>query len=256
MIDTLCYYSGLRHVNTELKLIVTITTLILCIASRSVLVAAASFAAATVCTVVRGKIKWRRYWKLLSIPALFVLVGTLTVIVNISRTPLNAFAVPVGSFYITGSVHDILSGLRLILTSFASVSCLYFLSLSTPVTELVMSLSRLHFPPLLSELMLLIYRFIFLLLEMSRQLMLAQEVRLGNRNIQTSVKSFGALLSALFIHSIRKSGLLYDAMEARCYDGTIRVLEEYNPPRRREIICAVTFELLLILLWIVEVTIK
>ena len=93
--------------------------------------------------------------------------------------------------------------------------------------------------------MLLIYRYIFVLLEIASNLRTAQNSRLGNKDYRTSLKSFGALASALFIRAIKKSNALYDAMESRCYDGTIRVLNETYPPAGKEIIAIVLFELAL-----------
>ena len=148
---------------------------------------------------------------------------------------------------------DIFFCLRLICTAFASVSCLYFLALSTPVTDLVLALRRFHIPQLLIELMILIYRFIFLLQEIAHQISVSQKSRLGNCNYRTSIRSFGALLSALFIRSVRQSGILFDALEARGYHGEIQVLEEVVPPHRHEIFLFIIFELSLILLWMLEV---
>ena len=166
---------------------------------------------------------------------------------------MDAFAISIGSFYLTGSVTDVFFCLRLICTAFASVSCLYFLALSTPVTDLVLALRRFHIPPLLIELMILIYRFIFLLQEIAHQISVAQKSRLGNCNYRTAIRSFGALLSALFIRSVRQSSILFDALEARGYHGEIQVLEEIVPPRRHEIFLFFIFELSLILLWMLEI---
>ena len=50
---------------------------------------------------------------------------------------------------------------------------------------------------------------------------------------------------SLFVRAMKKSGALYDAMESRCYDGTIRVLNENYPPAGKEITAIVLFELAL-----------
>jgi len=63
----------------------------------------------------------------------------------------------------------------------------------------------------------------------------------GNKDYRTSLKSFGALASARFIRAIKKSNALYDAMESRCYDGTIHVLNETYPPVKKEIAAIVNF---------------
>ena len=75
----------------------------------------------------------------------------------------------------------------------------------------------------------------FLLLETASAIMTAQESRLGNRDYRTKIRSFGAMASALFVQSIRRSNALYDALESRCYDGTIRVLSQEQPVKKKEI---------------------
>ena len=108
----------------------------------------------------------------------------------------------------------------------------------------------MRLPALLIELMMLIYRFIFLLLETASAIMTAQESRLGNRDYRTKIRSFGAMASALFVQSIRRSNALYDALESRCYDGTIRVLSQEQPVKKKEIMWIVLFESLLLLITI------
>ena len=111
-------------------------------------------------------------------------------------------------------------------------------------------LRKMRLPALLIELMMLIYRFIFLLLETASAIMTAQESRLGNRDYRTKVRSFGAMASALFVQSMRRSDALYDALESRCYDGTIRVLSQERPAKKKEIVGIALFESLLLLITI------
>lgn len=246
-IDKLCYYSRLRYVNAMEKFTYTVLTLIFCVASRSLLMAAFVLAVNGILTVKKGGIPFSQYWHYLMIPLAFLIISTLAVIVNISHTPLNAFAFPVGSYYLTGSYASLHRGVQMILTALASVSCLYFLSFNTPMTDILCVLKKLHCPDLLVELMLLIYRYIFLLLEISSSISISQDSRLGNRNFRTSLKSFGAMVSVLLIRAMAKSGALYDSMEARCYDGRLKVLDEQYPPKPREIIWIALFESLLLI---------
>ena len=235
LIDKLCYQSNLRYVNAGEKFIYAILTLCMCVVSRSIPLAVLVLAVNSYLIVGRGGIAFFRYRNLMLIPLVFLLLSTLAIIVNISGTPLDAFALPLGNLYITGSFQSLRRGLQLILTAMASVSCLYFLALSTPMTDILNELRKLRIPALLLELMMLTYRFIFVLLEIASK---------------TSLKSFGSMVSVLFIRSLKKSGALYDAMEARCYDGTIRVLTENHPPKRAEIFLIAFFEILLLLLTI------
>jgi cobalt/nickel transport system permease protein len=113
------------------------------------------------------------------------------------------------------------------------------------MTDILNELRKLKCPSILIELMLLIYRFIFVLTAIASAITTSQNSRLGNKDFKTSCKSFGALGSALFIRAMKKSGTLYDAMESRCYDGTIHVLTEHYPAKRSEILMLVIFETLL-----------
>ena len=84
---------------------------------------------------------------------------------------------------------------------------------------------------LLLELMLLIYRAIFVLLDIASAIQTAQNCRLGNRTFRSKLSCMGQMLSVLLVRSLKKSSLLYDAMESRLYDGKIQVLEETQPAR-------------------------
>ena len=137
LIDTLSYTSRLRQVNPGEKFAFCMLTLIFCVVSRSLAVAGVVLAATGFLTVRRGGIPLSRYLSLLRIPAVFLLLCSAAVMVNLSRTPLNAFALPIGSWYLTGSEEGILAGFRLALTALSAVSCLYFLALSTPPPDLL-----------------------------------------------------------------------------------------------------------------------
>lgn len=246
VIDKLCYYSKLRYVNAGEKFVYSILTLLFCVISRSITVALIVLVVNGILTVWKGGIPLSRYRKLMMIPLVFLFLSTIAIILNFSQVPLNAFALPIGKYYITSSWDSLEFGIQLILTALASVSCLYFLSLNTPMTDILLVLSRIHCPDLLIELMMLIYRFIFVLLEISSAISTAQDSRLGNKDYKTAVKSFGSLASVLFLRAMKKSNALYDAMESRCYDGKIRVLNENYPPKKKEILWIACFQIFLL----------
>lgn len=244
-IDRLCYNSKLRYINAGEKFAFAVLALCACVISRSAEVSCFVLAVMGILSVWKGGIPFSCYLRYLSVPLIFLLLSSLAIVVNVSRTPLDFFAVSIGGFYITGSRASLVYASELILTALSSVSCLYFLSFHTPVPDILNVLRRLHCPKLILELMLLIYRFIFVLFEAAHSIRVSQNSRLGNRNYKTSVKSFSAMASALFIRAMKKSDALYNAMEARCYNGDIRVLNENFPPRRREIVWICIFEAVL-----------
>jgi len=56
--------------------------------------------------------------------------------------------------------------------------------------------------------------------------------RLGYRDVRTSINSFGNTASNLLIVSMKRGSQLFDAMEARCYDGDLLFLEDEKPVTR------------------------
>ena len=253
IIDKLCYASRLRYMNASVKTLLAVLTLIFCITDRSVIISLLILAVMSWLTIKKGGVPLSRYLKLMRIPLVFLFLSTLAILVNISASPMDAFAIPLGSIYITSSYAALLHAAQLILTALASVSCLYFLSLSTPVTDLLGVMKRFHLPDLFIELMLLIYRFIFVLFGIADALSTSRDSRLGNVDFRTSCRSFGSMASALFIRAFKKSNALYDAMESRCYNGRIHVLSEEYPPERKHLCLILLFELMLI---VISVTLR
>lgn len=250
-IDKLCYHSKLRYENAGEKFAFSALTLCICVGSRSIEVACIVLAAMGILSVWKGGVPLVRYLRFLILPLAFLFLSTIAIMFNIRKAPLDLFAIPIGSWYLTASTDAFLYAVQLILTALGAVSCLYFLSFTTPVPDILEVLRRIHCPGLLIELMLLIYRFIFILLDTASAISTAQNCRLGNKDYKTSLRSFGLLGSVLMIRAVSRSNKLYDAMEARCYDGRIQVLSESRPPRKKVIAGIVLFDtaLLLFALW-------
>ncbi len=138
------------------------------------------------------------------------------------------------------------TGVKLLCTAISAVSCLYFLSLTTPMTDILHVLRRARCPALIVELMFLIYRFLFVLLEAARAIAIAQDCRLGNRGFKTTLRARGQLLAKLFQRAMFRSSLLYTAMESRCYDGQLRVLSRTTSAAVGEKVAVSAFLVLLL----------
>ena len=92
------------------------------------------------------------------------------------------------------------------------------------MTELFTALRRLHLPAFLVEMMELVYRYIFVLMESASQIRNAQECRLGYGSLKTSFYSMGQLISNLFLRAYRQADRTYTAMESRGYTDEVRTL--------------------------------
>ncbi len=158
-----------------------------------------------------------------------------------ARALLNVLAAP-AAFLVAGvpflavSVHfaDGLGlywspdGLRLALDTtvraLAAVSCLAFLTLTTPLTDLIALLRRLGIPAGLIELILLVYRLIFVFAERALTGRRAQTARLGYVRFDRSLRSVGGLASNLFQRALHQARRMEIGLAARGYTGELRVL--------------------------------
>ncbi len=245
VIDKLAYSSPLRHKSTELKAAFSVGTLLLCVWARSVIFSVLILALISCLAVFYGRVAFRRYCGLMALPFAFLLPSTAAVVLRLTRQPSGQPALRLGVFWITTDRAALLYGFTLLLTALASAACLYLFALTTPMTELPGLLRRLHCPALLTELLFLTYRFIFILLDTATALHTAQKCRLSNRNFKTALRAAAALIAVLLQRALLRSSQLYTAMQCRCYDGQLRVLSRKAPASTGEK-AAVTAALLLL----------
>ncbi len=242
MLDKMAYSSGLRYISPCVKAFTAVTTLLLCVTAHSAVISLITLAVMGGLTVYKGGACPLYYIRLYRIPLLFLVLSTFTIVVSISKEPLSEVALPLFRYYLTFKGDAFYFAGNLILTALGAVSCLYFLSLTTPVTDLLYVLDILHCPGILVELLLLVYRFIFVLYDMAAAITVSQKSRLGNKDFKTSLHAMSGMLVMLLIRALKKSNLLYDAMESRCYNGKILVLRESARASRKEIVMAAAFE--------------
>ncbi len=126
------------------------------------------------------------------------------------------------------NLHLSADGLRLALTTtfraLAAMSCLAFLILTTPLTDWMASLRRIGVPAGVIELILLIYRLIFVFFERALTGHQAQTARLGYSRVDRSVRSLGLLAGNLFQRALEQARRLEIGLLARGYTGELRVL--------------------------------
>ncbi|HRD64822.1 MAG TPA: cobalt ECF transporter T component CbiQ [Candidatus Competibacter sp.] len=106
----------------------------------------------------------------------------------------------------------------------AAVSCLAFLALTTPLTDLIPLLRRVGVPAGIIELILLIYRLIFVFAERALTGRRAQAARQGYSRFDRGVRSVGLLAGNLFQRALEQAHRLEIGLAARGYDGELRVL--------------------------------
>lgn len=247
--DAYAYTSHLRNENPAFKVLFSLITLLLCILLDNPLVSGAVLICMTYLTVIKSGVPFREWMGLLTIPLVFVILAVLAVMLEFSGQPHDIY-VSIGFTYIVTTADHLRRGCFLFLRIMGAVSAMYFMTLTTPAHELIGALRKCHVPALLIELMHLIYRYIFLLLQTQRRMRISAESRLGFCDYATSLRSFGSIAGNLLVVSLKQADTCYDAMESRCYDGELCFLEEDKPLRRALIVYAAAFWLVLVILYI------
>ena len=107
------------------------------------------------------------------------------------------FSLHFGNTYFGISHTSLLSAVRVMIKCFGAVSCMYFLSLTTPMVDLFTLLRKSIIPNFIIEIAELIYRYIFVLFDVSHRIHTAQDARLGYSNLRVSYHSTAQLASNL-----------------------------------------------------------
>jgi cobalt/nickel transport system permease protein len=248
-IDFYAYSSKIRHWNSTFKVSLSVLNLILCIVLNNPYVSVAVIVAMAYLTIVKGELPVREYLSILSIPIGFILLGTFTIAIDFSSQPVGQYNLYLGFCYVFTSHGKLKEMVFLILKVFGAISALQMMTLSTPSSEIISVLRKAHVPKLVVELMSLIYRYIFILIDTYTKMKNSAKSRQGYCDFKTSLYTVGSIAGNMLVISLKKANACYAAMEARCYDGDLIFLEEVKKVKTIQIITAAAFTIFLILLW-------
>ena len=229
VIDVYARRSRFFEWSPALKTAGCVLLLILCVASPSPwipLILALILALLTVCG---GGIHLHDYLALLSLPAAFLLLSGLALLWDYALVKDGAAAIPFWNGWLVVTAAAQVRARLVMARALGAASCLYFLSLSTTMPEILSVLRRAHVPSVMTELAVLIYRYLFVLLSVYQSMKDAAASRLGYSGFVRSIRTTGAVYGNLLAASFRRAGACFDAMESRCYDGEIRFLERKKP---------------------------
>jgi cobalt/nickel transport system permease protein len=227
MIDRYSYSNRLRSVDPAYKASLALAMLLTCLLANRPAVGLLAAAWACVLAVVLARIPLRVMARLLLVELFFLVLASLGIAVSVqglSAVPAVGWTVTLGPLTISTSPQMLATACTAVCRALGATAALNFLALTTPLVDLVALLRRLHVPALLIDLMTVTYRFIFILLETLDRIYTAQDCRLGYSSPRRSLISAGRLGSRLFIDAYRRSQRLQLALDARGFDGDLRVL--------------------------------
>lgn len=222
IIDKYAYSNRLADSNPFFKFILVVLALIITTTTRNVYINLIIFAVMAFTTTVVAGIPKGKYLKILSIPMGFLIISIITILISISNVDTFVWSVYVFERYIgitKGALDEsIILGTRV----FASIGATFFLGLTTPLNNLIRVLKWLHLPKSLIELVVLIYRAIFIFLDEAQEIFTGQELKFGYSNFKNSLRSTGLLLRSLFLRVLLRYKEMVIILECKLYDGEFK----------------------------------
>lgn len=108
----------------------------------------------------------------------------------------------------------------LVLKSLLAFLAVFLLAASTGMYELTAALARLHAPRLFTTVLLLSYRYLFVLLREGDQLADAYSLRAPGKKA-VSPRNFASMIGQLLLRSIDRAQLIYESMKLRGFSGVM-----------------------------------
>lgn len=238
-IDTLAYANRLRRLPPGQKVLFACALLVLVLAGHPLLQWSISVWI-SIWIVAYADIPLSFYLKMVAAASLFLFASLPALLVEVASTselPASSlFAVNVGAWVVFISKSGMSKAVILFSRSIASFSCLSFLMLTVPFTEMMQVLQRLRVPTLICELLMVMYRFVFVIWESAMQLWIGQQARGGYNGIRAGIRDAGMLVRQLLVRTLQRYRQLSIGLSARGFQGELRVVHmtEYKRSIRYE----------------------
>lgn len=241
-IDRYAYANALAKNSPTTKILFASSMLVLSVLSPSPFVPITVFLISSVLIVLVAQISWRFYFDLLTYPIIFAIVSCLFITLFFGNgTQLLQISFPWFKWTIYAD------GLTMAFTTFfrvvGAISAMFFLVLTTPTTDLFISLRKIHIPKVLIEISLLIYRYLFVFMEMASKMNTAQQLRLRQTGWLKRIQSTSLIAGNLFIRTMEQGERTLTAMNARGYDGNIRLIEKQAKPSKTALLGILLFDI-------------
>ncbi|KIH76334.1 cobalt/nickel transport system permease protein [Geoalkalibacter ferrihydriticus] len=158
----------------------------------------------------------RTFARRMAMPALIALVALVTQLFWVKQGN-ELLQVPLFFWEWSITSGGIQRGLELASRILGGMSVLLFFALTTPLPELLRAARFFRCPPVLVELAMIMYRYIFLLLEEGVRIRNAQRSRLGYADLRSSLRSSGILGGMLILRTFDRAERNFSAMLCRGY---------------------------------------
>jgi cobalt/nickel transport system permease protein len=237
-LDTLAYSNRLRHLPPAQKLWFALTVLLIAIVSHAP-IQIGIFVWMSIWIVIYAGIPWQIYRAMILGVMVFLVTSLPALTIEYAQTLTPAvhadalWQMGIWSGHIYLSRDGAIQAIAVLIRSLASTSALFLIVLTIPAIDLAIMAKQAGCPPILIELSLLIYRFIFLLAETAQKIVTAQISRGGYRTSQLRFNSLNLLIRQLIGRTATRYQQLTLGVKARGFQQEFRFwqpqLSEYSP---------------------------
>lgn len=235
-LDSIAQRSAFRHIHPGTKLILALGSLVLCLLSPSPVVPVVSGIILSLVLIVPGRISLLTYGELLLGPLIFTAISIVVLLFMLGGGDVLWQISPAPGIVLTITAGAVAASTLVLCRVFGCSISLFFIALTTPMTDLFNGMKRFGIPIELIDLMMIIYRYIFIIYAQAVEIWQSQVMRLGYRRPREAVRSFSMLCGMLFITSWAAGEDLVRAMDCRCYDGIMPSLDRSEPIRLRSLV--------------------
>lgn len=229
LLEDIAQKNGLREVNTYLKLTTGLGAILLCLLSTSYIPPLFIAVVLTSAILLLARVDAGTYAELFVLPVWFAVMSVAGIILITGGTDMFWQGEFMPGFSLSVTRQSINQGVFVFCRMIGGMSALCFISLTTPMTDIFTAFRQCRLPEPVIDLMMIIYRTIFILMDQVIQIYHAQVMRLGYSRYRESIRSFATLCGAAFMASWDAGDDLIRAMDARCYNGKFALLGENRP---------------------------
>ena len=223
LIDQFAYTNGLRHVKAGYKFLFTLIMLVLALGLDNIYVNLSIFILIIILELAFAKFKVRNVISFIKIPIIFIFLGTVFLIIGFSKENHFVYSINIFGVYFGVIEGQEMLFLNVFMRSLAATSSVIFLSVTTPMVDIIRVFKSLHLPNVFIELFMLIYRFIFIIIEEAQTNINCLEIKFGFINTKTSFKSVKIFVVNMILGILKRNEEMINALNIKLYNGEFPV---------------------------------
>lgn len=219
LLDTIALRSPYKNYHPTEKIVLTLICIYSILLTTSPFILGSYILLLFIFIYFKGRVPINKLGKMLLIPLPFISISCLSLLYSID------WGDGIQLRFLQSHIEPTS---RIFLRNIGSILCLYTLMATTPLHHLLQGLETMRCPKVLIELVIIVYKYVFLFIDIASKTFAAQNARWGYTTYTKGLSSFSLLVSNLFIKSMNQGHQLFRHLEARGYKGTLHSISTFN----------------------------